>query len=69
MKGWEQWTNGSIERDMKDLEIAHLYFEGQRTNMFEVRLTGISRVAENFLPILFSTNHTVCMSNLTGIFG
>lgn len=27
MKGWEQWTNGSIERDMKDLEIAHLYFE------------------------------------------
>lgn len=28
MKGWEQWTNGSIERDMKDLEIAHLYFEG-----------------------------------------
>ena len=69
MKGWEQWTNGSIERDMKDLETAHLFFEVLADKHVLGTPYEYLTCRGNLLANNISTNHTVCMSNLTGIFG
>ena len=58
-----------IERDMKDLETAHLYFEVLTDK--HVLGTPYEHLTcrGNLLTNKISTNHTVRMSNLTGIFG